>query len=138
MKMDKIKSKIEFKAEIVPELRKMGKTIALCHGVFDLIHPGHIIHLEQAKGMADVLVVSITASQYVRKGPGRPYFDDEMRMRFLSALECVDYVLLSEGFTVDDIIESVTPDFYVKGEEYAKAENDLTGKILEEKQLVEK
>ena len=136
--MNKIVSKDIFKNEIRPKLKKEGKTIALCHGVFDLIHPGHIIHLEQAKSMADMLVVSITAAQYVRKGPDRPYFDDEMRMKVLGALECVDYVLLSEGYTVDDIIETVEPDIYVKGEEYAKAEDDITGKIAEEKALVEK
>ena len=61
--MDKIVTKDFFKNVIRPELKKEGKTIALCHGVFDLVHPGHIIHLEQAKGMADVLVVSITAAK---------------------------------------------------------------------------
>ncbi len=136
--MEKIVSKKTYLEEIKPELVKRGKTVALCHGVFDLIHPGHIIHLQQAKGMADILVVSITASRYVRKGPGRPYFDDEMRMKVLAALSCVDYVMLSEGYTVDDIIECVEPDIYVKGEEYAKAEDDITGKITEEKELVEK
>ncbi len=136
--MNKIVSKEEFKTEIKPKLQKAGKTIALCHGVFDLVHPGHIIHFEQAKAMADVLVVSITAAQYVRKGPGRPYFDDEMRMKFLAAIACIDYVMLSEGYTVDDIIENVEPDIYVKGEEYAKAEDDITGKIAEETALVKR
>ena len=135
--MGRIVSKEQFKHKIKAELEKQGKTIALCHGVFDLVHPGHVIHLEQAKEMADVLVVSITAAKYVRKGPGRPYFDDDMRMKFLSALECVDYVMLSEGYTVDDIIEVVEPDIYVKGEEYANADADITGKISEEKALVE-
>lgn len=123
---------------IRPMLKRDNKVVALCHGVFDVVHPGHIIHLEQAKGMGDVLVVSITAAKYVRKGPGRPYFNDDMRMKFLEALECVDYVMLSEGYTVDDIVESVEPDIYVKGEEYARAEDDLTGKINEERALVEK
>lgn len=135
---DKIVSKAEYREFIKPNLRDAGKTVALCHGVFDLVHPGHIIHLEQAKAMADVLVVSITAAEYVRKGPDRPYFDDEMRMKVLAALECVDYVILSEGYTAYDIVECVEPDFYVKGEEYARAEDDITGKITEEKALVEK
>ena len=78
--------------------------------------------------MADVLVVSITASKYVRKGPGRPYFDEKMRMKVLAALECVDYVMVSEGYTVDDIIKCVEPDIYVKGEEYAKAEEVILRK----------
>ncbi len=135
--MEKIADKITFREEIRPKLKKEGKTIALCHGVFDLVHPGHIIHLQQAKQMADVLVVSITAAAFVRKGPGRPYFNDEMRLKFLEALECVDYVMLSEGYTVDDIVEHVEPDLYVKGEEYAKESEDITGKITAERELVE-
>lgn len=136
--MGSIVSKQDFQTKIRPEIKKNGKIIALCHGVFDLVHPGHIIHLEQAKQMADVLVVSVTASKYVRKGPGRPYFNDEMRMKFLAALEVVDYVLLSEEYTVHDIVECVKPDIYVKGEEYAKDSDDITGKIAEERELVQK
>lgn len=124
--------------EIREKLRKQGKKVVLCHGVFDLVHPGHIIHFEEAKSMGDILVVSITAAEYVRKGPDRPYFDDEMRLKFLSAIECIDYVMLSEGYTVDDIIEVVKPDLYVKGEEYQREEDDITGKIGEEITLVKK
>lgn len=136
--MEKIVTKEAFRRDIRPVIKKNHKKIVLCHGVFDLVHPGHIIHLEQAKKMGDVLVVSATASRYVRKGPGRPYFNDEMRLRFLAALECVDYVLLSEGYTVDDIVEAVEPDFYVKGSEYADESADVTGKIREERELVER
>lgn len=136
--MGKVVDKVTFKKETGPKLKKEGKTIALCHGVFDLVHPGHIIHLQQAKQMADVLVVSVTAAEYVRKGPGRPYFNDEMRLKVLEALECVDYVMLSEGYTVDDIVESVEPDLYIKGEEYARESDDLTGKITAERELVER
>ena len=141
--MNKIVSKEDFKNNIRPELKKADpgskpKTIALCHGVFDLVHPGHIIHLQQAKEMADVLVVSVTAAKYVRKGPNRPYFDDGMRMKELAAIEYVDYVMLSEGYTVDDIIEAVEPDIYVKCQEYAREDADITGKIREERELVER
>lgn len=132
--MGKILSKEDM--NVIHQLKKEGKKIVLCHGVFDLVHPGHVIHFEEAKKMGDILVVSITAAKYVRKGPGRPYFDDEMRLKFLSAIECIDYVMLSEGYTVDDIIECVEPDLYVKGEEYKKAEDDITGKISDEVELV--
>lgn len=124
--------------EEINELKKRGKKIVLCHGVFDLIHPGHIIHFQEAKKMGDILVVSVTAAKYVRKGPGRPYFDDEMRMKFLAAIECIDYVMLSEGYTVDDMIELLEPDLYVKGQEYARAGDDLTGMIESEVALVRK
>lgn len=135
--MGKIVDKTAFRKEIRPGIKKEGKSIALCHGVFDLVHPGHIIHLQQAKQMADILVVSITAAEFVRKGPGRPYFNDEMRLKVLEALECIDYVMLSDGYTVDDIVENVRPDLYIKGEEYAQENEDITGKITAERELVE-
>lgn len=135
--MNKIVSKEYFRKEIRPKLKQEGKTIALCHGVFDLIHPGHIIHFEQAKAMADVLVVSVTTAGRVRKGPGRPFFDDDMRMRQLCAVEYIDYVMLSEGYTVDDIVSAVEPDIYVKGAEYRNEDEDLTGNMSKERELVE-
>lgn len=133
--MGRIISKQEYKL-IKQEMD--NKKVGLCHGVFDLIHPGHIIHFEEAKTVCDILVVSVTASEYVRKGPDRPYFDDDMRMKFLSSISFIDYVMLSEGYTVDDIIECVEPDFYIKGEEYTVPEDDITGKIDEEIKLVQK
>ncbi len=66
--MGKIVDKAEFREKVRPNLKRDKKTIALCHGVFDLVHPGHIIHLQQAKAMADILVVSVTAAEFVRKG----------------------------------------------------------------------
>lgn len=135
--MGKIVTKQEFK-KIREEIKRNDKKIILCHGVFDLVHLGHIVHFEEAKALGDVLVVSITAAAYVRKGPGRPYFDDEMRLKFLAAIGVIDYVILSENYTVDDIIESVKPDLYVKGQEYSKSEDDITGKISEETELIRK
>lgn len=140
MNNHKLVTKKEFKEIIRPKLKdeRDSKTIVLCHGVFDLVHPGHIIHFEQAKQMGDTLVVSITASKYVRKGPGRPYFNDKMRMKELAAIEYIDYVILSEGYTASDIIEAVEPDIYVKGQEYSYEDDDITGKISEERKLVER
>lgn len=135
--MAKLVTKTEY-LQIKDKLRATGKKVVLCHGVFDLVHPGHILHFEQAKEMGDILVVSITAERYVRKGPGRPYFDDEMRLKFLEAIQYIDYVMLSEGPTVDDIVEVVEPDIYVKGEEYKESYNDITGAIINERKLVEK
>ena len=136
--MAEIVGKTEFKEAIRPRIKAGGRTIVLCHGVFDLVHPGHMIHFEHAKKMGDILVVSVTAARFVRKGPGRPYFSDEMRLKFLSGIAHIDYVLLSEGHTVDDIVEAVEPDIYVKGSEYADEDADITGKIREERELVER
>ena len=93
------KSKIYGSAELevlVSLLSASGSTVALCHGVFDLLHPGHIQHFKVAKGLADVLIVSVTADLYVNKGPGRPVFSHDVRAKSLAALQDIDYVIISE------------------------------------------
>lgn len=133
---EKIISKEEF-FKRRQAFRDEGKKVVLCHGVFDLLHYGHIEHLEEAKKQGDILVVSVTAAQYVNKGPGRPYFDDRQRMSFLASLSIVDYVLLSEAVTVQEIVSFVQPDIYAKGQEYARAADDVTGNIGPEQAAVE-
>jgi rfaE bifunctional protein nucleotidyltransferase chain/domain len=136
MNDEKIITKEEFYT-IRENLRQIGKAVVLCHGVFDLLHYGHIEHLQEAKQQGDILVVSVTAAKYVNKGPGRPYFNDQQRMSFLASLEIVDYVLLSEEVTVHAIVTCVRPDVYVKGQEYTVARNDITGNIGFEQKIVE-
>lgn len=133
----KIIDKKEF-AKLRQGFHDEGKKVVLCHGVFDLLHYGHIEHLREAKEQGDILVVSVTAAKYVNKGPGRPYFNDHQRMAFLASLEIVDYVILSEAVTVHEVIRYVQPDVYAKGQEYAVAENDVTGNIGPEQAVVEK
>ena len=135
--MDKIISLQEFDG-LRQKFRNENKKVVLCHGVFDLLHYGHIEHLQEAKAQGDILVVSVTASKYVNKGPGRPYFNDHQRMSFLASIECVDYVILSEAVTVHNVVKVVQPDVYVKGSEYAFADNDVTGNIGSEQEIVEK
>lgn len=132
----KIITKEEF-ANYREQFRQRAQRVVLCHGVYDLLHYGHIEHLQEAKAQGDILVVSVTAGKFVNKGPGRPYFSDQQRMAFLASLEFVDYVLLSEAVTVHDIVSCVQPDVYVKGQEYAVAENDITGNIGGEQAIVE-
>ena len=135
--MNKIITPQEF-SNLRQNFRAQNKTVVLCHGVFDLLHYGHIEHLQEAKAQGDILVVSVTASKFVNKGPGRPYFNDYQRMSFLASIEFVDYVLLSEAVTVHEIVKNVQPDVYVKGSEYAVAQNDVTGNINSEQKFVEK
>lgn len=118
-------------------LRHQGKRIVHCHGTFDLLHAGHLIHFEEAKSLGDLLVVSITAADHVNKGPGRPVFNDALRSKMLSALECVDYVVIVPHPTAVEVIAAVCPDIYCKGTEYAEAANDVTAKIAEEVAAVE-
>jgi len=109
-----------------------------CHGTFDLIHPGHIYHLEEAKALGDVLVVTITVERFVNKGPGRPYFNDQLRAKTLAALECVDFVVLIPFVAAVEAIECVRPDVYCKGTEYEVHENDVMGNIGDDVKTVER
>lgn len=118
--------------------RQKGQKVVLCHGVFDLLHYGHLEHILDAKKQGDILVVSVTAAKYVNKGPGRPYFGDMQRLEFLSNLEAVDYVILSEAVTVHEVVDYVQPDVYAKGKEYSNASNDITGNIGSEEEAVRK
>ena len=93
------------------------KTV-LCHGVFDLLHPGHVAHLAEAKELGDRLVVSVTANHYVAKGPGRPVFPTHQRLYMLQALSVVDEVIVSMEPTAIGSIRLVSPSVYVKGPDY--------------------
>lgn len=92
--------------------------IVLAHGVFDLLHPGHVRHLEEAKAMGEVLVVSVTRDADVCKGPGRPVFNQDQRAEMLAALQCVDAVVVNPYPTAAEIIAKLKPDIYVKGRDY--------------------
>lgn len=111
------------------EHRHEGARIVHCHGVFDLLHPGHIAHLQEAKALGQVLVVSITSVPHVSRGPGRPVFNDEMRLFSLASLACVDYVTVAPGATAMEAIDLIQPDLYIKGHEYADPASDVTANI---------
>lgn len=117
--------------------RKDGKSVVLAHGVFDLVHMGHIRHLEGARQEGDVLFVTITADAFVNKGPGRPIFSQEMRAEMLAAIGCVDAVGISDSDSAEKALQIIKPDVYVKGSDYENPEDDVTGKISKEKAAVE-
>ena len=123
---------------VFDRLRKEGKKIVQCHGTFDLLHPGHIVHFEEAKALGDVLVITITGEEYVNKGPGRPYFNDVLRVKSLAALECVDYVVVIPFPAAIEAIEQVQPHIYCKGREYENPEIDVTGNINDDIKTVER
>ncbi|MBF5059048.1 PfkB family carbohydrate kinase [Candidatus Neptunochlamydia vexilliferae] len=123
--------------EILESEKKEGEKIVHCHGVFDLLHPGHIRHFKEAKEQGTKLVVSITPDAHVNKGPGRPAFNEELRTETLAALNCVDYVVLNDSPDAVSCIKKIKPNVYVKGKEYADHGADVTGKISEETAAVE-
>lgn len=96
----------------------------LAHGCFDVLHVGHIRHLEEARSLGERLVVSVTADPHVGKGAGRPMFSLAERIEALRALKCVDEVHVSESDDAVDAINAIRPHFYVKGIDYADKNND--------------
>lgn len=100
-----------------------SKTV-LAHGCFDLLHLGHIRHLQEARQLGDRLVVSVTGDQYVRKGAGRPVFTAAQRVEALRALDCVDEVVINEAPDAVGIIAQVKPAVFVKGADYADTVNE--------------
>jgi len=109
-----------------------GEKIVLCHGVFDVLHVGHIKHFRVAKAHGDVLIVSVTSDKYVDKGEGRPIFDQNLRAETISALELVDCVYINDFPTASELIRKVKPNFYVKGIEY---KNSNSRNFLEEEEV---
>jgi rfaE bifunctional protein kinase chain/domain/rfaE bifunctional protein nucleotidyltransferase chain/domain len=104
-----------------------------CHGCFDIVHPGHIHHLQFAKSMGDLLMVSVSADPHVNKGVDRPLIPDELRARSLAALECVDAVYVNPYPTAIELLEELQPDVYVKGREY---EQNADPRFIAEKEAV--
>lgn len=132
---DKLKTLAEL-GSLLEQARADGRQVVLCHGVFDLVHPGHIRHLEAARGEGDLLVVTITPDRFVNKGPGRPVFNQRLRAETLSALQCIDYVAINEWPTAVETIHLLQPAVYVKGKDYIERSADVTGKIHEEERAI--
>jgi rfaE bifunctional protein kinase chain/domain/rfaE bifunctional protein nucleotidyltransferase chain/domain len=116
--------KYKYKLKTVPELLELvglfprNKPVILCHGVFDVVHPGHVRHLAFAKMKADVLVVSLTADKHIKKGTYRPHIPEQLRALNLAAFEMVDYVVIDEEATPLRNLAALQPDFFAKGFEY--------------------
>lgn len=135
MLSSKIKSLQEL-SSIIADLKKQGKKVAESHGCFDLLHMGHVKHFEAIKKFADVLVVTLTQDKFINKGPGRPIYNETLRAEYVAALEVVDYVAINHWATATETIKLLKPDFYVKGQEYRKREDDITQKIYEEEDAI--
>src|SRR3984957_4492898 len=115
------------------QAREAGKTVVHCHGCFDIVHPGHIHHLQFARSLGDILVVSVSADSHVNKGVDRPLIPDELRAQSLAALECVDWVYVNPDSTARELLTILRPDIYVKGREY---EQNVDRRFLAERDTV--
>jgi len=133
----KIKSVAEL-GTLSEHFRNQGRAVVLAHGTFDLLHLGHVKHLEAARGEGDILIVTLTADRHVNKGPGRPVFNEHMRAEMLASLACVNYVGISYEPSSETALSVIRPNIYVKGQEYTNPNDDVTGKIVAEREMVER
>ena len=114
-----------YKVKLVSELIEVigvfprSKKAILCHGVFDVVHPGHLRHLSYAKSKADILIVSVTSDRHIKKGVYRPHVPENIRALNLAALEMVDYVIIDDSPTPLENIKKIRPNFFAKGFEYS-------------------
>jgi rfaE bifunctional protein kinase chain/domain len=112
----KIKTRDELLAAVGTRPRE--RSVIMCHGAFDLVHPGHLRHLMYAKSKADVLVASITSDAHISKANHRPFVPQQLRAMNLAAYEIVDYVVVDEEPTPLENIRYLQPDYFAKGYEY--------------------
>ncbi|MDP6466994.1 MAG: PfkB family carbohydrate kinase [Pirellulaceae bacterium] len=119
--ISKVKSLNEL-ADLLAELRTTDgdkpPVVVHCHGVFDLLHIGHIRYLQKARELGDLLIVTATPDRHVNKGPHRPAFNEKHRLDSLAALDCVDYVAVNEWPTAAETLRLLKPDIYAKGAEF--------------------
>src|SRR5262249_15314667 len=107
--------------EQLPELLR-GKTVVLANGCFDILHVGHVRYLEGARALGEVVVVAINSDRSVRaiKGLGRPILNETERVALVSALRCVDYVVVFDEPDVTRVIDVLRPDIHAKGSDYTE------------------
>ena len=127
---------IERVSKISNQQKQKGKIVVLCHGVFDLLHIGHIKHFQEAKALGDFLIVTVTPDEYVNKGLNRPAFTTRLRLEALAALQSVDYVVENKWPDAVNTISTIKPSIYFKGPDYKDNESDITGMIKKEAKAV--
>lgn len=131
---DKIKNLEEIKA-IIEELHKNNKKFVFTNGCFDLLHAAHIRYLKEAKEQGDILIIGLNSDSSVKalKGDKRPLVPENERAFMLAALECIDYIIIFNDKTVENLLRELKPDIYVKGGDYTiDTINQEERKIIEE------
>jgi len=115
-----IKSYKELK-EITDSLKISNKKIVSTNGCFDVLHKGHILYLQEAKKLGDVLIVGLNSDKSVRKlkGKNRPINDEDSRLILVDALEVVDFVVIFNEDTPIELLKNIEPRYHVKGGDYS-------------------
>ena len=139
--LSSLTEKYQHKVKKVEELKQLlglrprAKKVIMCHGVFDVVHPGHLRHLLYAKSKADILVASLTADMHISKGQNRPHVPQDLRALNLAAFEVVDYVVIDRNATPVENLRELHPDFFAKGYEYTSG--GLPPKTQEELEILQ-
>jgi len=118
---------------LVRRARESGKTVVFTNGVFDILHPGHVRYLRDARALGDLLVVGINSDRSVRalgKAPDRPINPEQERAEVLEALASVDAVVVFDEETPHEIVSDLQPDILVKGADWG--EHDIVGRDVVE------
>ena len=111
--------------------KQKWKKIGMIHGVFDIIHAGHIFHINDASKKVDFLIASVTDDRFINKAPGKPFFNLKTEKEVLNNIKGIDLVIKSSSKTADTNIKLIKPDIYFKGIEYKK--DSITGNIIKGK-----
>jgi len=119
-------------AAFAAEIRTRGGTVVFTNGVFDLLHPGHVRYLQEARALGDALIVAVNSDRSVRanKGGDRPINPEDERAEVLLALACVDGAVIFDEDTPHAIISRIEPDILVKGADWG--EHDIVGRDVVE------
>lgn len=131
--MDKLKSFEELK-NVVKDLKSKNKAIVWTNGCFDILHTGHIRYLQKAKEQGDILIIGLNSDSSVKnlKGNNRPIIPENERAEILSALQCVDYIIIFSEQHPTKYLEAIKPDVYVKGGDY-----NINTIVQEERKIIE-
>ncbi|HEU0097452.1 MAG TPA: adenylyltransferase/cytidyltransferase family protein [Allosphingosinicella sp.] len=115
---------LEELADRVRAWQQGGLRVAHCHGRFDPLHAGHIMHFEEAAALADELIVTITPDRFSNSAPGRPLLTDKLRARTVACIRCVSLVAVNRWPSALELLEILKPDIYVKGVDYRTMQVD--------------
>lgn len=146
MKLTKQKTNADYRRKIKTreELREIigarprNASVIMCHGSFDIVHPGHVRHLMYAAEKADILVASLTSDAHISKANFRPYVPEQLRAMNLAALEVVDYVIIDSNPTPIENLKFIQPDYFAKGYDYSSSSTaEMNPKTKEEKDVIE-
>lgn len=119
--MEKVKTLEEMK-KIVADARRAGKRVVFANGCFDMLHGGHISYLESAKSQGDLLIVGVNSDVSMKKikGEKRPIYPQEERLEILAAIGCIDYLILFDEESCDQLLRELRPDVHAKGTDYTR------------------